>query len=78
MRYAVSVKKPVKISDQLRAAIEAAGESRYQISKQTGINQSILSRFVRGETKLDGVNIDKLAAYLALELVRVKQQRKGR
>jgi transcriptional regulator with XRE-family HTH domain len=72
------VKKQRRISDQLRAAIEAAGESRYEISKQTGINQSILSRFVRGETNLDGVNIDKLAAHLGLQLVPAKQQRKGR
>lgn len=74
----MGVKKHRTISEQLRAAIEAAGETRYAISKQTGINQSILSRFVRGETNLDGVNIDKLAAYLRLELVPVKRQREGR
>ncbi|MGH7178505.1 MAG: helix-turn-helix domain-containing protein [Tepidisphaeraceae bacterium] len=72
------MKRRSKISDQLRAAIEESGESRYEISKQTGINQSILSRFVRGETNLDGVNTDKLAAYLELGLVSLRQQRKGR
>jgi ribosome-binding protein aMBF1 (putative translation factor) len=69
------VRKSKAISDQLREAIAAAGVSRYEISKQTGINQSILSRFMRGETNMDGATIDKLGTYLGLELVCRRRQR---
>ncbi len=61
--------KTTTVSGQLRAAILAAPVSRYRIAKDTGINQSMLSRFVRGERGLDGSSIDTLAEYLRLELV---------
>ena len=59
------------VSDQLRAAIAAAGEAgvtRYRISKETGVEQSALSRFVHKKVGLDLSSVDKLAAYLGLEL----------
>ena len=76
-RHTVGVSGRSTVTRQLREAIESSPQSRYEISKQTGINQSVLSRFVREETNLDGVNIDKLAHYLGLELGPVKRQRKG-
>ncbi len=60
------------VSEQLRAAILAAAETgvtRYRISKETGVEQSALSRFVHGKVGLDLSSVDKLAAYLGLELV---------
>lgn len=60
------------ISDQLRAAIAAAGErgvTRYRISKETGVEQAALSRFVRGRQGLDLSSVDRLATYLGLRLV---------
>ena len=58
------------ISDQLRDAIEASGETRYRISKETGIAQSALSRFMSGERGLTSSAVDKLAEYLNLELTK--------
>ena len=56
------------VTGQLRAAILAAGVRRRRISLDTGIHESVLSRFVRGERGLDGGSIDTLCAYLGLEL----------
>jgi hypothetical protein len=53
----------------LRAALEACGETRYAVSKATGIPESTLSRFVVGGKPLRGENIDRLADYLGLVLV---------
>lgn len=55
------------ITETLRAAMNRCGVSRYAISKVTGIPQSVLSRFADGQP-LRGGNIDKLGAYLNLEL----------
>ena len=70
------------VTDQLRAAIAAAAEAgvtRYRISKETGVEQSALSRFVHGKVGLDLSSVDKLAAYLGLELVqKASTNRKGR
>lgn len=57
------------MTDVLKAAIEESGVSRYEISKATGILQTSLSRFVRGETSLRLDKADVLAEYLGLELV---------
>ena len=62
-------KHPRTVSDQLRAAIEAAPVSRYRIAKETGLEQSALSRFVRGKAGLDLSTVDRLAEYLGLELM---------
>ena len=75
------VKRPRTISDQLRAAIAAAAEvgiSRYRISRETGVEQSALSRFVHGKQGLDLSSIDRLAAYLGLELVVKAESKKDR
>jgi hypothetical protein len=64
-------------SDQFRAAVLKADESRYRISKATGISESILSRFVRGESGLSMDYMDRIAEYLGLEVVvKVKRSRK--
>lgn len=60
------------VSAQLRTAIAAAagrGVTRYRISKETGVEQAALSRFVRGRQGLDLSSVDRLAAYLGLRLV---------
>lgn len=66
----------MKISDQLRAAILNAPENRRRIALATGVSESALSRFVRGERLLDLSSVDKLAAYLRLGLVSAKRQSK--
>lgn len=67
-----SKKKPT-MTDALKAAIKESGLTRYEISKATGILQTSLSRFVRGETSLRLDKADVLAEYLGLELVRKRK-----
>ena len=58
-----------KISESLRAAITKCGKTRYQISMDTGINESTLSRFMTGGS-LNTKNADILADYLGFDLVK--------
>ena len=58
-----------RISSQLRDIIEASGESRYEIARQTRIDQSALSRFISGERGLSMTALDTLAEYLELDIV---------
>ena len=57
------------VTDQLRKAVERSGQSRYAISKATGIPASVLSRFVAGGRGLRSENIDRLCEYLGLTLI---------
>lgn len=61
-------------SEKLRRAIIDSGRSRYEISQQTGIAESVLSRFVRGERGLSLQSVDVLVRFLGLEV----RQRKDR
>lgn len=56
------------VTDQLRRAVEGCGQTRYAISKETGIPASVLSRFVASGRGLRSENIDKLCAHLGLVL----------
>jgi len=58
----------VKVTDTIRRAVQECGETRYRISKETGIPQATLSRLVSGEREPSGALIDTLAAYFGLEL----------
>jgi hypothetical protein len=58
------------VSEQLRKALEQCGVTRYQVSKDTGIPASVLSRFVAGGKGLRSENIDKLCTYLGLVLTK--------
>ena len=55
-------------TDQIRAAIDASGLSRYRIWKETGISQATLSRFMSGKGGLSVEGLDKLAEVLKLEV----------
>lgn len=70
-------KRTLTVSEHLRAAIEAAPVTRYRIAKETGVTQAALSRFVVSGRSLDLASVDKLAAYLGLELVQTKRQPGG-
>jgi transcriptional regulator with XRE-family HTH domain len=65
------------VSERIREAIEAADVSRYRIARETGIEQSALSRFMSGERGLSQEAIDDLAEFFDFELV-PRQKRKGR
>lgn len=55
------------VSETLRRGLERCGQTRYAVSKATGIPESVLSRFIHGQP-LRGANFDKLADYLGLVL----------
>ena len=57
------------VTEQLQQAIEASGLTRYEICKLTGIEQSALSRFVKGERGLTTASLDLLGELLDLEII---------
>jgi transcriptional regulator with XRE-family HTH domain len=63
-------KETERLSERLRQFIATAGVSRYRISKDTGLDQGLLSHFVHGRRRLSQDAIDTLAEYLGLELVK--------
>ena len=68
-----------RILNDIRAAIQASGQTRYRISKGSGIGQPQLSRLMTGERGLSYENLERLTDYLGLEIViRPKRRRKGR
>ena len=60
--------KRVKLSDQVRWAVDESGLSRYSICKAIGMDQSIMSRFMNGKGGLQQDSLDALADVLGLEL----------
>ncbi|MDZ4686817.1 MAG: helix-turn-helix transcriptional regulator [Planctomycetaceae bacterium] len=64
------------VTDTLRRAVERCGETRYAITKATGIPASVLSRFVAGGRGLRSENIDRLCTYLGLKLTKTGTTRK--
>lgn len=68
-------KRKTNMSDQIRAAIEASGITRYRIWKETGIDEATLSRFMSGKAGLSMKALDALADYLDLEVVMRKKRR---
>ena len=71
-------KKRAKLSEQIRQAVDDCGQTRYAISKATGIDQSTLSRFMSGERGLPMGTLDVLAEYLNLNITTGKRRQKGR
>lgn len=70
--------KKGRFSDQLRQAVEDSDKTRYQISKETGIDQSILSRFVNRGAGVSMESIDKLCECLGLRLASETKTDKGK
>ena len=68
----------VRLTDQLRSAIDASGMSRYAVAKAIDLDQSTLSRFMSGKAGLSIETIDKLGELLGLQLVAVRKHRRVR
>lgn len=67
------------VTEQLREAVRGCGQTRYAISKATGVPASVLSRFVASGRGLRSENIDRLCDYLGLVLMtKPGKARKGR
>ena len=56
------------LTDVLRAAIQRSGLTYYRIGKATGIDETNLGRFARGDMSIRLDKADWLAAYLGLRL----------
>jgi hypothetical protein len=72
-------KQRVKLSDQIRRAVDASGHSRYRVCKELGIAESTMSRFMSGQGGLSMDYLDALADLLGLNIARgaARRQRKG-
>lgn len=62
-------KRPAKLTDQLRKAIDDSGLTRYRISKETGISEATLSKFYLGQRGLSMEALNALGECLQLTLV---------
>ncbi len=63
--------------DKLAKAIEQSGQSRYEISRQTGVDQSVLHKIVNGGG-CSVQTLEILCEYLELELVQKKRKKKAK
>ena len=63
-------------TDQLRQAILDSGMTRYRISQEAGIAESVLSRFVHQKQGLTSDSIDRLMDFLGLEIRPRRRKRK--
>jgi transcriptional regulator with XRE-family HTH domain len=61
-------KMRLKLSEQLRRAVDTCGQTRYAIAKATGISEATLSRFMSGERGLPMKTLDTLADYLDVNI----------
>ena len=62
-------KRESALTNVLKAAIEKCGLTYYRIAKDTGIDETNLGRFMRGDMSIRLDKADILAAYLGLRLV---------
>ena len=74
--------KPTALTDQLRHFIEAGEMSRYELSKITGIDKAVLSKFVHGKCGLSMQSLDKIGETLSLQIIQTPKpaakRRKGK
>jgi plasmid maintenance system antidote protein VapI len=61
-------KKPTTISEQLRDRITTSQLSPYELAEVSGVDRSVLSRFLTGKRSLTLDTVDKLAEVLNLRL----------
>ena len=65
------------LTDQIRKAMETGGKSRYQIAKETGIDEATLSRFIHGKGGLSMDGLDAIGKCLGMRIVTDKLNKKG-
>lgn len=63
-------------SDEIRAAVDASGQSRYAICKALGLDQGAMSRFMSGRAGLSLEVLDRLAELLDLHLAPTRPPKK--
>jgi hypothetical protein len=60
--------KRMKLADQLRRAIAECGRSRHKLSKETGLTEAVLSRFMHRKGFLSEHGLNQLGEALGLSL----------
>ena len=66
-KYGGSVRFVKAISDQVRDQVRGCGLTRYRIAQETGIAESVLSRFLGGAGLSLG-NLDRLGLFLRMRV----------
>jgi hypothetical protein len=61
-------KKRLKLSEQIRRAVDGCGVSRYRVCKAARIDQAALSRFMAGTVGMSQEKLDALADVLRLNV----------
>jgi DNA transposition AAA+ family ATPase len=61
-------KQTTLLTDQLRQAIDDSGLTRYQIAKETGIDESALAKFYNGYRGLSMDALNALGEILQLKI----------
>jgi DNA-binding phage protein len=69
--------KSKSLSDVIRETIERDGRTIYRLSLDSGVNQAVLGRFVRGERDMNLRTADRVCRALGLELRPVRTKAKG-
>jgi transcriptional regulator with XRE-family HTH domain len=62
-------KRVKKLADQIRQAIDDCGLTRYEIAKQTSIDESALAKFYNGHRGLSMEALNALGEFLQLKIV---------
>ena len=56
------------LTQSLKHAIRNSNQTEYQIAKQSGVSQIVISRFLSGERDIRMATADKLAGVLGLKI----------
>ena len=62
-------RQPKLLSDQLREILDSGPMTRYRLSKEAGVDQGQLSRFVLGKGQMTFNTLDRIGQVLKLRLV---------
>jgi transcriptional regulator with XRE-family HTH domain len=61
-------KTPVTLTEQLRRVVQESGKTLGELARETGVDKSALSRFLRGERGLSMEGLDKVGECLGLKI----------
>lgn len=75
-----SMKRPARLSDQIRRAIDGSDLSRYRLALMSEIDHAAMSRFMAGRAGLSLAALDRLAEVLGLRVMTrpTRGRRRGR
>ncbi len=76
----MKISQSQKLVNAIIKAVDQSDLTRYEIAKRSGVDESVLSKIVRGERGISPGNLDKLCACLGLEIIVQprEQKRKGK